>query len=268
METFETATSLDPRGDGDFGWTVPDGWQQGRGAWGGLVVGALIRAVEATEPDSARIIRSIAANLVAPAVVGEHRVQVRPVRRGSAVSTWTATVTDAAGTGVATASVLLGAPRSLADDPDFGAWSMLEPPPAPAPDAVPALDLGSHGPKFLQHLSPRLVTGIPGQGGLPEAVGWIDYARPVVPSSASVLALVDAWWPASLAALDGMRPVATISFAANLLVDPTTLAAGEPLLHHSLVSGATEGYTSEHRRLWTADGRLAVDNLQSIVLIA
>lgn len=268
METFDTATRVDQQGDGHFGWAVPDGWQQGRGAWGGLVVGAMIRAVQATEPDADRVVRSIAANLVAPAVVGDHEVRVTPVRRGSAVSTWTVTVTDAEGAGVATASVLLGAPRSLEDAPDFESWSILEAPQAPAPNGVPVLDLGTHGPTFLQHLAPRVVTGIPGQRGLPEAVGWIDYARPVTPSSASVLALVDAWWPASLAALDRMRPVATISFAANLLVDPRTLVAGEPLLHHSLVSGATEGYTSEHRRLWTADGRLAVDNLQSIVLIA
>ena len=54
MSEFNTAVRLDPEGpvgpDGTqtWQWNVPDGWQQGRGAWGGLVSGALVQAIEAT----------------------------------------------------------------------------------------------------------------------------------------------------------------------------------------------------------------------------
>ena len=268
MQTFDTATSLIPRGNNQCDWTVPDGWQQGRGAWGGLVIGALIKAVVAAEPDSTRMLRSIAANIVAPAVVGEHVVTATLVRRGSAVSTWSASVVDATGAVVATAFVLLGASRSLTDAPEFRSWQLLEMPIAPPWETLEVVDASGLGPAFFQHLSPRVVSGIPMEGGRPEVLGWIDYREPVQPSAASLVSLADGWWVAGLVAMPQMRPIATISFAANLLVEPSTLAAGEPLLHHAFVSGAADGYTSEHRRLWTSDGRLAVDNVQSVVIIA
>ncbi len=77
---------------------------------------------------------------------------------------------------------------------------------------------------------------------------------------------MDAWWPASLPMLAEMPRVATVNFTANLLVDPATVGAGEMLLHESFVTAAADGFASEHRRLWTADGRLAVDNLQAMVI--
>ena len=55
---------------------------------------------------------------------------------------------------------------------------------------------------------------------------------------------------------------------AVVLVDPVSVAADEALLHHGTASGAHTGFISEQHRLWAADGRLAIDNLQSIVLIA
>lgn len=61
--------------------------------------------------------------------------------------------------------------------------------------------------------------------------------------------------------------MATVSFSAHLLVDPTTLPAGEPLLFQASMAAARDGFTTETRRLWSTDGRLVVENLQSIVVI-
>ena len=61
--------------------------------------------------------------------------------------------------------------------------------------------------------------------------------------------------------------MATVSFAANLVVDPGAVPWDEPLYYEGTVAGARDGYVSELRRLWTADGRLAVENLQSIAII-
>jgi hypothetical protein len=80
--------------------------------------------------------------------------------------------------------------------------------------------------------------------------------------------MVDAWWPAVLPALIEFQPIATVTFAANLNVDPATVPADDRLLHHGWATTMADGYVSEQRHLWTTDGRLAVDNLQSIVLIA
>lgn len=54
-------------GDGRFEGEVPDGWQQGRGAFGGLALGLLARAAEASLDDASRTLRSITAEICGPA---------------------------------------------------------------------------------------------------------------------------------------------------------------------------------------------------------
>jgi hypothetical protein len=61
--------------------------------------------------------------------------------------------------------------------------------------------------------------------------------------------------------------MATVSFSAHLLIDPTTVDPAEPLAFESWVADAESGFTTETRRLWTSDGRLVVENHQAIVVI-
>jgi hypothetical protein len=61
--------------------------------------------------------------------------------------------------------------------------------------------------------------------------------------------------------------MATVSFSAHLLADPASVPIGEPVLMESAVTSAFEGFTSELRRLWSVDGRVLVENLQSIVVV-
>ena len=265
MCPFDEATTVIGELPGEYVWTVPDGWQQGRGAWGGLVVGAMVRAVESAEPDPDRPVRSISAQLMAPVVVGPHRLTVSPIRQGSAMSTWGIDVADGAGAAVARAVVITGSART-ADTRDHETWGTLTRPEAPSASDVSRLPSGPPFPVFVQHCDFRPISGLPLSGGPAETLGWTGYATPPRVTAASLLALVDAWWPASLPLLAQMPRIATVNFTASLLVDPSTVRMGELLLHHSFVAGAHDGFTSEHRRLWTADDRLVVDNVQTIVV--
>lgn len=78
---------------------------------------------------------------------------------------------------------------------------------------------------------------------------------------------MDAWYPMVLVALPQMRPIATVAYSAHLPIDPATVPAGEPLAYESFLVKAADGHTTEVRRVWTLDGRLAVDNHQSILVI-
>ncbi|MCX6433017.1 MAG: thioesterase family protein [Actinobacteria bacterium] len=265
MSAFDQATAVHHTQDGLFDWSVLDGWQQGRGAWGGLVVGAIVKAVVAAEPDARRLVRSISAQLMAPAVVGAHRITVSPVRQGSAMSTWGIDV-EGEGTGVVARAVVITGRGRTNDTKDHHTWGTLTRPDAPLAAEVPRLPSGPPFPVFLQHCDVRPITGLPMSGGSAETLGWSGYADPVPVTAASLLALVDAWWPASLPLLSQMPRIATVDFTASLLIDPATVAIDELLLHHSFVSGAHDGFTSEQRRLWTSDGRLVVDNMQTIVV--
>lgn len=262
---FEAATAVvSTDGDG-FRWEVPDGWQQGRGAWGGLVVAAIVRAAQATEPDSQRTVRSVTVQIMSPAVVGVHRLDVVPVRVGSAMSTWDVTVSSTDGGAVAQGVVICGSPRA-ADGYDHSSWGSVTAPTAPSVVDVPRVPGGPPFPEFTRHLDIHPMEGLPFAGGPATSSSWFGFDAAPPWDAAALLALVDASWPASLPLLDRMPRVATVNFTANLLVDPATVPAGIPLLSQSFVSAASDGFTSEHRRLWTADGRLAVDNLQTIVV--
>jgi hypothetical protein len=58
---------------GEYAWDVPTGWLQGRGAWGGLVVAAEVKAAQQSQDsvDPARRVRNISA--CSAATVNWHR---------------------------------------------------------------------------------------------------------------------------------------------------------------------------------------------------
>lgn len=245
-------------------WEVPDGWQQGRGAWGGLVVAAHLRAVAAADPE--RTVRTICCEIPAPVPTGMHRCDVTPVRVGSGMSTWSSAIaTQDAGNLLSVATVLQAQPRTLADFPQI--TGTVRRPDAPDADQVPVIPVAPPlGPVFATHLQFRPISGVPMSGAEPRCLGWIDIADGRAWDAIRLLAIVDAWWPCVLVALPTVRPLATVDFTAHLLADPATIPAG-PLLVDNRLLAEHDGFTTEVRRLWTADGRLVVENLQSIAVI-
>lgn len=257
------AHAADPR---DGRWSVPDGWQQGRGAWGGLVIAALVRAAEAAEAQvgsPGRAVRSVSAQIVAPVLVGDAGVTTREVRRGSSTSTWAVEITVEEATAVS-ASVVFGDPRRgepIAHQPG-------EPPTAPDWSGMAPVELGPPlAPAFLQHLTMRPISGFPYSGSTDDILVWLGYPQGDF-DAGSLLGLVDGPWPVPLARITEPRPMATLSFMANLLIDPREVDPAQPLLFCSQMLGEQAGYVTERRQLWTADGRLAVENLQLITIIA
>ncbi len=230
------------------------------------MVAALVRAVIASEADPQWTVRTVSVQMMAPAMVGPHVIETRIVRRGSAMSTWSAVVHDESGAVVASLVAILGASRGAVRIHDGLDWGTVTAPVVPAAGSLERAPIGPPMPVFMQHLDFRPVSGIPFTGQPAAAVGWLGLVEPPSPSAVLLLALVDAWWPASLPMLAEMPRIATVNFTANLLVDPATVRTGEPLLLDSFVTSAQAGFASEHRRLWTGDGRLAVDNLQTVVI--
>lgn len=265
MSPFDDATTIEPVSADTYSWTVPDGWQQGRGAWGGLVTAALVRAVVAAEPDLDRTVRSVSIQMMAPAVVGPHVITTRLIRRGSAMSTWSAVAAHADGV-VASMVAITGSARGPVRTVDDRSWGTVAAPDVPSAADVTPIPTGPPLPVFMQHMDFRPVSGLPLTGGPAETIGWLALREPPRASSATLLALADAWWPATLPMLAELPRLATVNFTANLLVDPGSVDGSEHLLNQSFVTAAVDGFASEHRRLWTADGRLAVDNVQTMVI--
>jgi hypothetical protein len=241
---------------------VPEGWQQGRGAFGGLVFGALARAILEGEPEKERTLRSLTGELAGPVLCGDARIRLTLVRRGSAVSTITASI-EQKGEQVARATGVLGrarpeTPRWAPAPPAMGAWREIEPIPLGPPFA----------PEFSRFFEYRNTGPLPfGGGAEPVVEGWVR-PRACGPFGVpELVAIVDAWWPAGFSVERAPRPVGTIAFTAQVFPPPAPLDPAEPLFFRARAVVAHEGYVAEMRELWSPRGELLVINHQTIVWI-
>ena len=264
--------ALGPVVDGRVLWSVPDGWRQGRGAWGGLVIGAMLRAMQACAPDVAPV-RTVSAQISNP-VGGEVEITVQAVRVGSSMTTWHVEVSDRAdGQHLAQAALITGDDRGIEiAERAISTWR-----PEPIGQAsgstqdwseVPVLPVRPPiGPEFAAHLEFRPTSGMPLSGSAPCTQGWIR--DPLAPAwdDVRVLAIVDAWWPSLYVSFSAPRPMATVDFTAHLVGDPATALPGEPLRYSSELLGLHAGYATERRRLWSHSGVLLVESIQSLAII-
>ena len=252
-----------------FTLTVPDGWQQGRGAFGGLVLGAMVRAATDTVAAADRRVRSVTAELLGPVLPGPATLHVEKLRQGSGVSAARVRLLQDSGTGVveeqACAVVVLGKPR-----PNTPAFSQRVVPALPDWREATIVDVEPPlGPVFASNFIFRPTGAYPFSGATQAtAAGWIQPREPFAAwDAALVVACADAWWPTILATLEEVRPMATITFALELLVDPASLDPSVPLFHDAKCESCVDGYAVEHRALWTAEGVLVAENQQLFAII-
>jgi len=239
----------------------PDGWKQGRGLFGGLVIGALVRQAEHHAQAVDRQARSVTAELVGPAQAGPTEIRVRTLRAGNAVSTIAAELIQAGET-FAHAVVVFGATRPVDADfseampPEAPAWQSLE----PFPPDVPFV------PEFAKNFEFRNVGPAPYSAGLEAlASGWVRPRTCSRASAAYVVAQADAWWPSFFTRMSSPRPIGTIAFSLQLT---GALPEGDaPLFHRGRTTICHAGYATEQRELWTETGKLVSLNQQTIAII-
>lgn len=243
---------------------VGAGWRQGRGAFGGLVIASLIRAIEQHTADPARVVRSVTAELPGPVEGGTVDIAVEALRHGKNMSTVRAALTQH-GEIRAHAVAILAAARPSAQSVR---WVELPRPDAAPWAEVPALPSGGPWPEFAQHFEYRIIEGLPASNGPSRALGWIRPRDPGAPRDAGYLAaMVDAWWPAALNRFPAMRPLATIAYTLDLVDGVAGLDPASPLLYRATVPVCAEGYFLETRELWGEDGRLVALNHQTFAII-
>jgi len=260
-----------PRPVGDhYQLDVPAGWRQGRGAFGGLVVGALVRAIEHHVADPARKVRSVTAELPGPVDPGTAELTVETLRRGNNVSTVRAFLSQQ-GEIRSHAVAVLAADRAGAQTGSAAGWNDLARPVAPSWTELTPLQMdGRSGPwpEFAQHFEYRVVEGIPLSGGAARAVGWVRPRDPgPLRDAAYIAALIDAWWPAAFIRFTAARPMATIAFTLEIAGGVGGLDPAAPLLYRGIAPICTDGYAFETRELWSEDGRLVAQNHQTFVVI-
>lgn len=250
-------------GRATFRATIPDGWQQGKGAFGGVVVGILTRAMVASEPDRTRRLRSLTADLCAPALVGSADVEVVTLRRGGTTTFVEARVVQN-GSVIARSSAALACARALPE------LTMRPAPPVQPPwsDVAVVPVEPPFGPVFARHYEYRSTGPVPLAGGTEAgAAGWVrEKQRPTTIDEAAIVALLDSWWPTSLAIESKPRAVSTVGYTMQLLLAPRSLPVTEPLFYRAQGVAAADNFFVEMRELWFED-RVVAYNQQTFAVL-
>jgi acyl-CoA thioesterase len=254
--TFEMATRVT-----EMIWDVPEGWRQGRGAFGGLTLATLARVASQHADAAGRTLRTLTAEIPSAVLAGPAKVELEMLRAGSGLTTIAAKLAQNGET-VAHAVCSFGKTRVT----DFDRNDV--PAPSPTPFAnVPAIPADSPGPEFARHVEYRLIRGVP-FASEKDAVteGWIRIREPGdVPREIALIALIDAWFPSVMPVTSAPRPFGTISFAAHLFEREWSLE--EPLYHRSRLIASQQGYFVEVRELFTPRGEICAINQQTMAVI-
>ncbi len=265
MAALSDLSTPSPIADGRYSLDVPTGWRQGRGTFGGLTIGALVRAIEHAVGDSSRTVRSLTAELPGATAAGPADITVEILRKGNSVTTARASLVQGGETKAHVVGVVAATRRGHGPL----SWQELTRPEAPPWSAVEPLAMGTEGwPEFATNLEYRLVEGMP-QSGASTAVGWIRARHPGgLRDTGHIVAMMDAWWPVAINRLPTVHPMATIVYSLEVIAGIDGLNPESPLLYRATSPVLADGYCLETRELWGEDGRLVAINHQTIAIIA
>jgi hypothetical protein len=263
-DSLDVVTTARRITDSHFVLEVPDGYQQGRGAFGGLTLAAIVRAVDSVHGGPERAVRTLTAELCGPVLPGPAEITIEPLRLGSGTSTVAARITQQ---GELRTHAVLVLGRERARDVEHQG---IVTPRLPDWRELSAIADGVLPPPFAQHFEFRPNGHAPfAGGGEARAAGFIRPRRPgPLRDAAFVTALADAWWPALFPIMSAPRPMATITFTLDLVSSPEGLEPEVPYYHEAQTLVSHAGFAPELRTLWGHDGRLLAINHQTFVIVA
>ena len=260
FEAASAISAIDAIAPGRYRANVPDGWQQGRGAFGGLVLAILLRAMERQEADRARVVRTLTGDLAGPVLAGEAEVRAEIVRRGSNQSNARAELRQGSEV-LAYATAVFSAPRpqGLALRPRIAVLPAFTGDPLPMAGAA----------IFTRHYEYRATGSAPFSGAAePVVEGWVRLRdAPSAIDAALLLAFLDAFWPACFSTTTRPRPMATISFTAEILADPRALDPASPFFYKARTICDHDGFQLEMRELYDARGDVVAMNQQTFAVL-
>jgi acyl-CoA thioesterase len=258
---FRVATAVTRLSDDEFEADIPDKWQQGPGAFGGLVFGVMLRGARAFEADLTRVVRTFACDIAGPVLVGKAKVRVRELRRGGRQSNLQLELSQG-GAVLASALCTMSAPRT-----NTAPAVELTPPPEAAQYETAFFDPNARRPKFARHYEYRTLGALPFSGG-PEPLiqGFVrELEGEGTLDTPEFAALLDSFWPAVYSKASHVFPATTISYNAQFLPGPP-ISAQEPLFFRARALTQHDGYEVEYRELWTRE-RLVGLNQQTFAML-
>lgn len=257
--SFDRDTAVAPLGAGRYGVVFDPGWWVARGPNGGYVAAILTRAIRAELADDTRALRSLTVHFLRAPVAGPGEASVSIERSGRSLSAVSARL-EQDGQLVALALAALGrpyVPPGVAYE--HAVMPAITPPEQSAPTPVPDVLRDTPFRKNFAisgELGAQLFSGA--DSALSGAWMRLREERPI--DEALVVALCDAWWPASYAVADRLLIAPTIDLTVHIRA-ALPLAWGD-LLVEARSEVARDGFFEEDVRLFTPDGLLVAQSRQ------
>lgn len=245
---------------------VPATWGQGRAAFGGVVAALAFEAMRA-KVEPGRPVRSLAITFVGPLEPEvPARFEAELLREGKAVSQVACRVRQKDRV-VALVQGSFGGSRQ----------SVVQMEAEPAPEMKPVAEcyelpfIPGVTPEFTRHLAMRWSIG-----GLPfsnsrerDMGGWVRFRGDVVReplAEAHLLALVDAWPPATVPHLPTPAPGSTLTWTIEFVQPLPQLDTHDWCRYRARIEHARDGYGHAAAALWTPDGELVAMSRQTVVV--
>ena len=245
---------------------VPATWGQGRAVFGGVVAALAFEAMRA-KVEPGRPVRSLAMTFVGPLepeVPANFEAEL--LREGKAVSQVFCRVVQK-GQVVALVQGSFGGSRQSA--------VQLEA--EPAPEMKPVADcfelpfIPGVTPEFTRHLAMRgSIGGLPFSNSRErEMGGWVRFRGDVVKevvTESHLLALVDAWPPATVPHLPSPVPGSTLTWTIEFVQPLPKLDTHDWCKYRARIEHARDGYGHAAAALWSPEGELVAMSRQTVVV--
>ncbi len=243
--------------NGDFLWTVPAGWLQGRSLFGGLNAAA---AAALASRFTDRRLRTMQAQLVGPIVPGVVVGKCRVLRAGKTVSFISVDFfqNDILSATYQFVYIAEREGSKRVDSPVAPEWQSVD-------EAISIPFIEGLTPEFTKNVNLKMAYGgIPFQGEAKAAAGgYVSYQNEKGPIEAThQLALLDAWFPPIFTVLD--KPVfgSTVTWTAHLLADS---APGPHQFKYDTLA-AEGGFSTSIGHMWDATGKYVAFTEQTVVV--
>lgn len=258
---------------------VPAGWGQGRALFGGLAAAMALQYVLPLIAEGMQL-RSMTVSFVAPLVTGEATAQRRILRQGkSVVQAQVELWQDGQ------VALVLLASFGVARVSDVFLAAAKGPVATDQPDGM-VLPEGAAVPEFTQHFDYRI-----SQGGLPfSGVKSVDFGgcmrfRQHSPEDQlesqseylsqnqqqqadlmQLVALIDAWPPATLPWLNRPAPASTLCWTLEFLTGELNAGASDWWSYLAHIDTAADGYGHIQANIWDKHGTLVAISRQTVTL--
>ena len=233
--------------------TIPDGWLQGRTAYGGVSAAIALAAVKLAYPDLPPL-RSAQIAFIGP-LSGSITAQPHLLRRGKNSAFIGCDVTSEDGIGLRALFLFMASRVSEISYQELGA------PVHDAPEIAP-IDMSRFGPGFMNNFESA------GAGHKP-AVGYTGWSRLLerqgLDPAVEFIAIADRLPPAAMALVPKWGPVSTTTWQLNLVTDAPTSPDGWWLLE-AQAQHARDGGSSQTMTIWNREGVPMATATQSVAL--